>query len=309
MTLTRRELLSNSASATAAAWLAPQRAARAADAGAIGIQLYTVRDALAADFSGTLRRLRELGFTEVEPAGLMGLSAAELRQRLDAAGLAAPSVHADVADSAIDASFAAAHTLGASYIVSSMLRPGTGAPRAPAGGLSPGGPPPLAAMTLDDAQRTAELANRVGDRARRAGLRYAYHNHDFEFAPQAGGAIGYDVLLAQTDPAVVELEIDCGWVVVGGRNPVDYFERYPGRVPLIHVKDFLPTGTERGEPGPRLGAELGRGTIDYAPILAAARKSGLEHAFAEQEGPYVRMSQLDAAGVAAEYLRRIGTGN
>jgi sugar phosphate isomerase/epimerase len=235
----------------------------------------------------------------------MGLAAAELRKRLDDAGVAAPSIQADLSDAAIDASLADAHTLGASHVVSSMLRPGSGPPRfrVPAGGLPPGAPEPMAAMTLDDAKRTAELANRVGERARRAGLRYAYHNHDFEFATQPGGAIGYDVLLAETDPAIVKLELDCGWMVVGGRNPVEYFERYPGRIPLIHVKDFLPPSS--GEPGPRLGAELGRGTIDYAPILAGARANGLEHAFAEQEGPYSRMTQLDAAGVAAQYLRRI----
>ncbi|HEX5046410.1 MAG TPA: sugar phosphate isomerase/epimerase [Gammaproteobacteria bacterium] len=304
MELTRRTLLAGSVAAAAAGWLAP-RSARAADAGAIGIQLWTVRDALAADFTGTLRRLRELGFTEVEPAGLMGLAAAELRKRLDDAGLAAPSIQADLSDAAIDASLAAAHTLGASHVVSSMLRPGSGPSRfrVPAGGLPPGAPQPMATMTLDDAKRTAELANRVGERARRAGLRYAYHNHDFELAPLAGGIVGYDVLLAETDPAVVELELDCGWMVVGGRNPIEYFERYPGRIPLIHAKDFLPASS--GEPGPRFGAELGRGTIDYAPLLAAARTHGLEHCYVEQEGPYSRMSQIDSAAVAYDYLRSI----
>lgn len=305
MKLTRRRLLSRSAAAAAAAGLGP-RGTAGAEPRAIGIQLWTVRDALSADLASTLRKLRETGFTEVEPAGLADLTAAALRTRLDDAGLSAPSVQLDLADDALDVSLADAQALGARYVVSAMLRPGTGPPsyRAPAR-LPPGAPPPLASMTLDDAKRTADVANRVGDRAKRAGLHYAYHNHDFEFAPQADGAIGYDVLLAQTDPELVKLEIDCGWMVVGGRDPIDYFARWPGRIPLIHVKDFLPLDGAGGQRGPRLGAELGRGTIDYAPIFAAARNNGLEHAFAEQEGPYSRMSQLDAASVAYEYLRRI----
>jgi sugar phosphate isomerase/epimerase len=279
------------------------RAGFAAEAPHAGIQLWTVRDALAADFAGTLRRLRDIGFTEVEPAGLMGHSARELRALLDDAGLTAPSAHLDLGGDAVDAAFDDAHALGARYVVSAMLRPGS-APSVytvPAGGPPPGVPPPTTAMTLADAKLTAELANRVGARAKRAGLQYAYHNHDFEFAPQANGTIAYDELLRQTDPELVKLELDCGWMVVGGRDPVDYLERHPGRFPLLHVKDFLPA--QRDARAPRLGAELGHGTIDYAPILAAARKSGLEHAFAEQEGPYTRMSQLDAARVAHEYLK------
>ncbi|HET7132275.1 MAG TPA: sugar phosphate isomerase/epimerase [Gammaproteobacteria bacterium] len=307
MSLTRRRLLSRSASLAAAAVGASPRLLRAAEPRGPGIQLWTVRDPLAADLEGTLRELRTIGFTEVEPAGFMGLSAAEFRKRLDDAGLAAPSVQLDLGGDGVDAAFADAHALGAHYAVSSMLRAGTGplpfeGPRDAPPGLAP----PMRTMTLDDALRTAELANRVGERARRAGLQYAYHNHAFELVPQANGAIPYDVLIERTDPELVRLELDCGWLVVGGGNPVDYLERYPGRVPLLHVKDFLPApNAERGRPGPRYGAELGRGTIDYAPILAAARARDLEHYYVEQEGPYTRMSPLDSAAVAYDYLRKV----
>jgi sugar phosphate isomerase/epimerase len=159
-------------------------------------------------------------------------------------------------------------------------------------------------MTLDDAKRTADLANRIGERAKDAGLQYAYHNHQFEFMPQEGGAIPYDELLKLTDPELVKFQIDCGWMVVGGANPVEYFLKHPGRFALIHVKDFLPLPAGGDRWAPRLGAELGRGTIDYAPIFTAANANGLEHFFAEQEGPYTRMSQLEAAAVAYNYLRR-----
>jgi sugar phosphate isomerase/epimerase len=309
MELARRRLLSRSASLAAAAFgaeLWPGEPRAAGPAGP-GIQLWTVRDALAADLEGTLKRLRAIGFIEVEPAGFQGLSAAEFRKRLDDAGLTAPSVQLDLTGDAVDAAFEDAHALGARYAVSSMLQAGTGplpyeAPPRPPPGLAP----PMASMTDVDARQTAGRATRVGERAKRAGLQYAYHNHAFEFAPEPDGTIPYDVLLERTDPDLVKLEIDCGWMVVGGRNPIDYIERYAGRIPLLHVKDFLPAlPADGGRPGPRYGAELGRGTIDYAPVLAAARAHGLEHYYVEQEGPYSRMSQVDSAAVAYDYLRRV----
>lgn len=305
MNLTRRSLLSRSASLAVAALGAGCR--RAAEPAGPGIQLWTVRDTLAADLEGTLRKVRAIGFTEVEPAGFVGLSAVEFRKRLDDAGLAAPSVQLDLGSDKVDAAFDDAHALGARYAVSSILQPGTGplpfeAPPDPPPGLAQ----PMRSMTLVDALRAAERANRVGERAKSAGLQYVYHNHAFEFAPEPDGTIPYDVLLEHTDPELVKLELDCGWLVVGGRDPVDYLERYRGRIPLLHVKDFLPVPeAERGKPGPRYGAELGRGTIDYAPILAAAEASGLEHYFVEQEGPYSRMSPLESAAVGYDYLRSV----
>jgi sugar phosphate isomerase/epimerase len=310
MRITRRKVLTDSALVGAASTVssaAPRCALGAARNDAPGIQLYTVEQALRSDVAGTLLKLRSIGFKEVETAGFAGLDAAEFRKLLDAADLVAPSAHLPLDEDELDAAFADAHTLGARYAVSAELRPGTGPllyPVPPAGAVAPG-PPPPAAMTLDDARRAAELANRIGERARRAGLQYAYHNHSFEFVPQEGGAIPFDELLKQTDPDLVKFEIDCGWMTVGGLDPAEYFERHPGRFPLLHVKDFLPLPADRDRWGPRAGAELGRGTIDYAPIFAAANANGLEHFFAEQDGPYSRMSALEAAAVAYEYLRRI----
>ena len=249
-----------------------------------------------ADPAATLRTIRQIGFGEVETAGFGKLSAQQFRTRLDDAGLRCPSAHLpfDTTDSA--ALFEQAHALGAQYAASGSLR----------AALFKSQPPPR--MSLDEAHRTAELANRIGEQAKRAGLQYAYHNHNFEFAPQSDGAIGYDVLLRETDPQLVKFEIDCGWMVLGGRDPRDYFSRYPQRFPMIHVKDFLPvaaqdhaaTGTAEHP-----GAELGHGMIDYGPIFAVAEKSGLKHYFAEQEGPFTRMSQLDAARQAYAYLRNM----
>jgi sugar phosphate isomerase/epimerase len=263
----------------------------------IGIQLYAVNSAMQENPAGTLKKLREIGFGEVETAGFGKLSAQEFRKLLDDAGLACPSAHLQFDIDKLGPTFEDAHALGIHYVTSGGLRSSL---RPPITGLVSG-------MTLDEAKRTAELANRIGEKARQAGLQYAYHNHNIEFADQ-GGAIGYDILLRETNPDLVKFEIDCGWMIVGGRNPIDYFKKYPNRFPMIHVKDFLPPhieGADAGNAPAHSGAELGHGIIDYKPIFAAADKAGLQHLFAEQEGPFARMSQLQAAQQAYAYLHSI----
>src|SRR5277367_3283147 len=204
----------------------------------IGIQLYSVNAALQSDPAGTLQMLRQIGYRNVESAGFGKLSAKDFRRLLDDAGLVCPSAHLNFMSGDIQANFDDAHALGARYAVSSMLRPGTGA-------LPDMDPsmakyaPLMRAMTLEDGQRTAELANQVGEKAKQAGLQYVYHNHFSEFVDQGQGAVAYDVLLKDSDLKLVQFEIDCGWMMVAGHNPVRYFKKYPNRFPMIHVKDFL----------------------------------------------------------------------
>jgi len=299
---TRRRFLALTVRASVGALLASGTAhsLRASPLGGpVGIQLYAVKDALQTDPARTLQTVRQIGFGEVETAGFAGLSAQQFRRLLEDAGLKCPSAHLQFDPGNLGTAFEQAHALGAHYAASGSLRAAlssveaTRQPQAAA--------PPTGGMTLDEARRTAELANRIGAEARRAGLQYVYHNHDFEFAEQPGG-IGYDLLLRETDPGLVQFEIDCGWMVLGGRGPRDYFAHYPGRFPLIHVKDFLPMPVPGAD---HPGAELGHGMIDYGPIFAAAEKAGLQHYFAEQEGPFTRMSQLDAARQAYDYLRSL----
>jgi sugar phosphate isomerase/epimerase len=260
-----------------------------------GIQLYTINEAMRADAAGALKKLRQIGYLEVESAGFGGLSAAQLRGLMDDAGVACPSAHLQFDLDNLDRAFADAHALGAKYAVSSISRSLALGPNAPKDMLGTG-------MSLDEARRTAEIANRIGAGAHRAGLQFTYHNHNFEFADQGGGAIGYDLLLKETDPELVKFEIDCGWMIFAGHDPIDYINKYPQRFPMIHVKDFLPRGNE----GQMRGAELGHGTVDYKPIFAAAAKAGLQHYFVEQEGPFARMSPVEAARVDFDYLRTIG---
>lgn len=287
--MTRRQFLARSALSGAAAWLTlgtPGKLLAATAKGkALGIQLYMVLDAYQKDPLGTLKTLKSIGYTEIE--AIVTSTAKALRDQLNEVGLRSPSMHFD--SLGFEPGIDAAHTLGSRYIVSSMLpaimqkeKGGKGDPT----------------YSMDDARRTAEYANRLGEKARQAGLQYAYHNHHLEFTDVGGGQTFYDVLLKETDHRLVQFELDCGWVHAGGKNPADYFKANPGRIPLMHAKDFLPGGAKDYP-----GAELGRGTLDYKPIMAAADAAGLKHCFVEQEGPYARMSQLDAARVDYAYLR------
>lgn len=287
--LTRRQFLARSALCGTALGLGLGRSGKllaAATGGkGMGIQLYMVLDAYQKDPKGTLRTLKSIGYTEIE--AIVTSTAETLRDQLKEAGLACPSMHFD--SMSFDKGIDAAHTLGSRYIVSSMLPAIMQKEKGGKGELT---------YTLDDAKRTAAYANRLGEKAKAAGLQYAYHNHHAEFTDVGGGKVFYDVLLAETDHALVQFELDCGWVHAGGKNPADYFTANKGRIPLMHAKDFLP-GNAKDYPG----AELGRGTLDYKPIMAAADASGLKHCFVEQEGPFARMSSLDAARVDFDYLR------
>lgn len=298
--MSRRSFLSRASGAglVAATTVWSTRLARSSPLGKpVGLQLYAVGDALQRDAAGTLNTLREIGYREVETAGFGKLSAREFRQLLDSCGMACPSAHLPFDENHLDSTFADAHALGARFATSGSLR----------GYVVPQLKDFWAPMTLDEAKRTAELANRIGEKARMAGLQYVYHNHNFEFAETSGGT-AYDVLLHETDRELVKFEIDCGWMTLGGRNPVDYFKKHPGRFPMIHVKDFLPASSPavgQGVASLHPGAELGHGIIDYRPIFLAAGAAGLQHYFVEQEGPFSRMSQVDAARQAYLYLRSI----
>jgi len=291
MTMTRRQFLSTSLLCGTAAWLAGSTSGKLLAAGTqgkpLGIQLYMVLQAYQSDPMSTLKTLKSIGYGEIE--AIVTSTAQTLRDQLKETGLACPSMHFD--SLGVDRGIEAAHVLGTQYFVSSML---------PNLMQKMGGHNKmLPTYSRDEAMRTAELANQIGEKAKKAGLQYAYHNHYREFTDVGQGQTFYDVLLKETDHELVKFELDCGWVHIGGKNPVDIFNANPGRIPLMHAKDFLPDHPANDYPG----AELGRGTLDYKPILAAANQAGLKHCFVEQEGPYARMSQLDAARVDYAYLR------
>jgi len=253
-----------------------------------GIQLYTVRDVIKADAPGALRQLYDIGYREVESAGLGKITAKEMGRWIKDAGLLCPSAHLPLSAADPGPIFEDAHALGASYATSSSLQvegPANGQVWTPA--------------SLDDFKRLASLMNGIGAKAKAAGLTYAYHNHKLEFVKMPDGSFGYDVLLHETDPAIVKFEIDCGWMVMGGASPVDYMRKYPHRIRMIHVKDFKAMPREGAE---LEGSELGAGIIDYKPIFTTGKAIGIQHAFAEQEGPYTK-PEMDSARIDFAYLR------
>ena len=225
----------------------------------VGLQLYTVRDQMKADFEGTLARVAEIGYKEVEFAGYFNHSPADVRAILDRHGLSAPSTHVgDTSPDAWKASLDAAHAIGHEYIVVPWI-------------------PQEKRMTLDGWKQVAAEFNRAAQAAHDAGVQFAYHNHDFEF-PKMEGQVPYDILLQTTDPKLVQLEIDLYWITKAGQDPLTYFARWPGRVPLVHVKDSA------GAPEHKM-ADVGQGKIDWKRIFAKQDQAGIKHFFVEHDQP------------------------
>jgi sugar phosphate isomerase/epimerase len=277
----------------------------------IGIQLYTVNAEMLADGEETLRALAEIGFAEVETAGTGSLKTArEVRRVLDANGLRCPSAHLQFDMQNLNRALDEAHELGCRYAATSVPRMLLWPVIEHAYDLTPAEFVALierisAPMALDEFKRTAEALNQVGEAARRSGLRFAAHNHMMEMAA-VEGATGLDYLMAQTDPELVDFELDCGWAEMMGQDAAGFIERHPGRVTMLHVKDFLP---HQGEAAPTFfsvkGVELGGGIVDYPKLFARVGGEGIEHIFVEQDGPFSRMPALDAARADWEYLRGI----
>lgn len=255
----------------------------------MGFQLYTLGDLVVTDTARVMASLKTSGFSELEAIAYPMLAPEALRRHAEAAGLSVQSVHLDVSSATDPAPlFDTAHRLGAGQVVSSVL-----APQASGGA-------PFDRLTAADFTRIAARANRIGEAARRAGLRYAYHNHAFEFRPVDGGT-GYEILLARTDPALVAFQADCGWMSAAGVDPARYFRAHRGRYVSAHIKDFDAIG-RAGRPAGHI-VELGRGVVDYRPILAAARETGIAHLFVEHDPPDGVPISLDAVAREGAWLR------
>ena len=259
----------------------------------LGLQLYSVREMLPKDYQGTLNQVAALGYREVEAAGFFGHTAQQVKAAMDTAKLHCVSAHYSMHDlqPRVDEIITFHKELGVEYII--CASPSLKGPSK----ATPGSHPEL---DLEDWRWNAEQFNAIGKRVKAAGLRFGYHNHIAEFA-RKGDLVPYDELLRLTDPALVTFEMDCGWVTVGGGDPVEYLKRYPTRISMLHLKDFKPSG---GAPGTRpQGTELGKGTTNFHAIFAAASRANLRHAFVEQEE--FDMPPFDALRIDAEYLNNL----
>ncbi len=244
----------------------------------IGVQLYTVRGEMAKDFEGSLQKVASIGYKEVEFAGYYNKTPTEVKAILDRHGLSAPSAHAPLADiqTKLDATIESAKAIGHRFLICPYLDAKD-------------------RQTLDDYKRHAETFNRAGEACRKAGIQFGYHNHDFEFEMK-DGKLPFDVLLAETDKNLVQMELDLYWISKAGQNPLAYLEKYPDRFVLFHVKEMDNT--------PKRGiTEVGRGVIDFKTIFAKAPKGSIKHYFVEQDT--TPGSPFDSIKVSFDYLKQL----
>jgi sugar phosphate isomerase/epimerase len=306
MTSSRREFLIGGAGALAAGACAlshPTSAFANPLGKPIGLELYTVNAELDKDYDGTLRQIAAIGYKEVETGVSDKKTAAEVRKSLQDAGLGCRALH--IGMGGIDQAIPYAKEIGAKYLISSVTLP---TPPAPGKFDVKLFLAQLSSLTLDDYKKIAARCNELGEQAKKAGLQFGYHNHNFEFKPEAGGAIGYDIVLRETDPMLVKFELDCGWMAAAGHDPVAYLKKYPNRYRLLHIKDFQPTSSpsvgldEMVRPKP---AELGHGHIDYKPIFAAAKQTEVELYYVEQEPPFNTTPAMQAIKIDYDYLHAL----
>jgi sugar phosphate isomerase/epimerase len=269
----------------------------------IGLELYTVNAELDKDYEGTLKKVAEVGYTEIEAGVSPKRSAADAKKAFDAAGLKCHSIH--IGMGGIEEAIPYAKELGAKYVISSVTFPAPPKP-GPDGKIDMKALfAQISSLTPDDFRLIAARCNDMGKKAKDAGLQFGYHNHNFEFKPQPDGSIGYDTVLKGTDPSLVTFELDCGWMAAAGHSPAEYLTKYSNRYSLLHIKDFLPTSApstglspdDRPKP-----AELGRGHIDYKPIFAAAKKANIDFYYVEQEPPFTTTPALEAIKIDYDYL-------
>ena len=276
--MNRRTFIGTSVAATLAAASRPVWAADTTHhIDRVGIQLYTVRDAMKTDFEGTIAKVAATGYKEVEFAGYFDHSPKDVRAILDKNGLVSPSCHVgyDVVEKKWPETLEAAKIVGHKYIVCPWID--------------------VSQRTAPDGwKRAAELFNKAGEASKKAGIQFAYHNHSFEFEKydSLGGKMAYDYLLSATDAKLVAMELDLCWITVAGKDPIAYFNQNPGRFPLVHVKDYVndpnSTSSFSGATGPSVQfkghlADVGQGTIDWKTLFAHAGKAGIKHYFVEND--------------------------
>lgn len=293
--MNRRTFIGTSVAATLSAAAKPAWAADSAhQIDRIGLQLYTVRGTMKTDFAGTIAKVASTGYKEVEFAGYFGHSPKEVRELLDKDGLVAPSCHVDyaVVENKWPETIEAAKIVGHTYIICPWIDEKQ---RAEPGGW----------------KRAADLFNKAGEASAKAGIQFGYHNHSFEFQPDEtlGGKLPYDFLLAETDAKLVAMEIDLCWISVAGKDPLSYFEKYPGRFPLVHVKDWVKDASANSGYQGAMGqsvkyagrmADVGQGSIDWKNLFAHADKAGIKHYFVENDDP---KSAFDDIKISYTYLR------
>lgn len=223
----------------------------------IGLQLYTLRDMMAVSVSATLKLVAAVGYSDLEFAGYFGHQPSEIKTILKNEGLSAPSAHIPLTafDTSVNAVIDHALEVGHKYIVIPYLteeQRGT---------------------SIDVYKKLAQQCNSIGEACNKAGLKLAYHHHEFEFEIR-DGEVPFDILLNEVDKDLMDMEMDLYWMAKAQQDPLAYFKQYPGRFTLWHVKDMDKKGNF---------TDVGTGVIDFEPIFAQAKLSGVKHKFVERD--------------------------
>lgn len=248
----------------------------------IGLQLYSVRKEMLNDAAGTLKLLADMGYKEIESAksqkgNYYGLKPAEIKSITKDLGITLVSGHVQI-DKNFQASIDEAAEAGQDYLICSVL--------------------PTRGQTVDNYKKSAEIFMTSAEQCKKAGVKFGYHNHASEYEKE-GGQILYDVLLDNTDGKLVHMELDLGWVIAAGMDPQYYFDKYPGRFPLWHLKDM--------SKATKSSVEFGKGDVDIAKMFANAKKSGMKHFFVEQE-EYAHTA-LESCKEDIDYVTKFLDGN
>ena len=244
----------------------------------VGLQLYTVRNEMLKDAAGTLKQIAAIGYKELESArsdkgNYYGLSPKEIKSITQGLGMKLISGHVHY-DQDWQKSLDQAAETGQQYIISAVL--------------------PVNGQTVDNYKRSADVFNKAGGDCKKVGLQFGYHNHSSEFEKVDGKPL-YDILLDNTDANLVKMEMDLGWIIASGNDPTYYFNKYPGRFPLWHLKDVDKIKNQ--------STEFGKGAVDIAKMFSYAGQSGMKHFFVEQED-YTN-SALEACKYDFDYLAKM----
>lgn len=261
MLYSRRKFLSTTTVAGSALAISSQLAFSNIKEQALGIQLYTFRDQMQSNPLKTLEEIASLGIKKIESARsekghYYGLKPREMQIACASLGMQLVSGHV-LLDAAFDRTLEEAMEAQQAFLICSSL--------------------PTKGQTVDNYKRVAEAFNKAGEKCRAAGIRFGYHNHEYEFESK-NGIVLFDVIMDETDPYLVNMELDLGWVIIAKKNPLDYFKKYPGRFPLWHLKDM--------DIVKKQSTEFGKGGLNIPEMLAHQKDSGLEHIFIEQEEYY-----------------------
>lgn len=265
----------------------------------VALQLFSIRDVLEKDFEGAFKKVKAMGYDGVEFAGIYGRTAAQVKALCEENDLVPISAHIPLVDMIADLDVLKPYAeIGCEFVVAPYLLP----EYRPSGAKFP---------------EVIEAARKIGTKANELGMKFAYHNHDFEF-DKINGEYALDILYREVPADILQTELDTCWVNIGGENPANYIRKYAGRCEIVHLKDFVGGKSENmyeligiESDGKKADTEkfafrhLGAGRQDFPEILKACEESGTRWVVIEQDHPTEGLTSLECAEKSVKYLKNL----